>query len=142
MFTYHIRDRDKNHYGEITREQVREHAVKYLKEGWWAQNSEQMFHCILALLASNAFVKVVNVDNNYMLDMASEPYTDGPSFLKVIIDSAYMNTCSSSAIVHTNLSTLDNFMDNLKDSNIKLFHQYVKEMLRSWMLQEKLQMIC
>jgi hypothetical protein len=131
MLTYRIGDRSKNlcdHYGEISREQIRDRAIEYLEEqGRRAQNSEQMFHCISASLTSDVFAKVVNADHNYTLDVAGELLTDGPSLLKVVVDSAYTNTRSSSAIVRTNLSNLDRYMESLKDSNIELFHYHVKE---------------
>jgi hypothetical protein len=78
-------------------------------------------------LTSNVFTKVVNVDHNYTLDVAGESITNGPSLLKVVIDLAYMNTCSSSTIVCMNLLNLDRLMEDFKDSNIKLSHYYVKE---------------
>ena len=135
MLTYHIGDHVGdhpknlcNHYGEISREQIRDCTIEYLKEqGRSAQNSEQMFHCISASLTSDDFTKVVDADHNYMFDVASELITNGPSLLKVVIDSAYTNTHSSSAIVCKNLSNLDRFMEDLKDSNIELFHYHVKE---------------
>ena len=86
-----------------------------------------MFHCLSSSLTADAYAKVVTEDHQYTHQVDNYPVHDGPCFLKVIVDSAYINTRSSSAVIRTNLSNLDKYMESVKDSNIETFNHYVKE---------------
>ena len=66
-----------------------------------------------------------------MIVIGHETIIDGPYFLKSLIDVAYTNTRSSSAIIRGILASLDDYLKPLKDSNIETFNQYVKHNLKN-----------
>ena len=65
-----------------------------------------------------------------MIVVGNETIADGPCFLKAVIDAAYTNTRSSSAVIRAMLASLDDYMKTLKDSNIETFNQHVKDNLK------------
>ena len=126
MLTYHdmlLTD----HYGEITHMEVKEKAVIYLTtSNRTAQNSNQLFHCISHSLMAEAYNKVANKSEHYVLTIDGEQINDGPCFLKAVVDSAFTNTRSSSAIIRTNLTSLNRHMDVLEQNDIMKFNDYIK----------------
>jgi len=125
MFT--INGEQKNlceHYGEISRQEVRTAATTYLAANDRnAQNSDQIFNCLCQSLTPEAYSKVANEKQTYTIRVRNEDIYDGVCFLKAIIDIVYTNTHSSAAVI----SSLDTYMATLKDSNIVAFHHYVKD---------------
>ena len=66
----------------------------------------------------------------YLIAVGDETVADGPCFLKAVINAAYTNTRSSSALIRAMLASLEDYMKTLKDSNIETFNQHVKDNLK------------
>ena len=78
-------------------------------------------------LTPDTYAKVVHEDTQYLIEVGDEIIADDPCLLKVVINAAYTNTRSSSAVIRAMLASLDDHMKPLKDSNIKTFNQHVKD---------------
>jgi len=81
-------------------------------------------------LTPDAYAKVFNKDMQFLIEVSDKTITDGPCFLKAVIDAAYTNTRSSSVVIRAMLTSLDDYMKTLKDSNIETFNQHVKDNLK------------
>ena len=99
-----------------------------------SQNSEQLFCCMSNSLTPDAYAKVFNKDMQFLIEVSDKTITDGPCFLKAVIDAAYTNTRSSSVVIRAMLTSLDDYMKTLKDSNIETFNQHVKNNLKKLVL--------
>jgi hypothetical protein len=122
------------HYGEITRSQVRQHALTYLGTGnRHDQNSDMMFNCLRKSVTKEVLDTVFTEPERYTFTVPGdpEPLEDGPSFLKAIIDHTYTNTLANTAKARENLVSLREYMEALPDSNITEFNKYVKKQMET-----------
>jgi hypothetical protein len=110
-------------YGILTIENVQAHSNTYLAlQGRSAQNNMQLYNCLVHSLTETGQNKIMH---------ETDKFTDangricGVCYLKVIIDSARVETNATTAHIRTNLSHLDSQMYN-KDYNIIEFNNYVK----------------
>jgi hypothetical protein len=106
------------------------------------QNSAMMFQCINASISTEVLAKVSTNPTRYCIQLPAVPaqgnqpavpaeeVEDGPCFLKAIIDDTYANTATNVALAHRNLANLQEYVKNVPEYNIIMFHQYVKEQLQ------------
>jgi hypothetical protein len=97
------------HYGEIT----------------------MIYNCLRKSISDAVFAKVSKETNKYRYSVNGEYIFDGPSYLMTIIELTYTNTKANITAARDNLSSLNEFMDTLPDSNIDTFNDYVKEQLET-----------
>ena len=122
------------HYGEITRDQVRQHSLTYLGTGnHQDQNSDMLYNCLRKSVAREVLDTVFTEPERYTFSVPgdSEPLEDGPSFLKAIINHTYTNTLANTAKARENLVSLREFMEALPDSNITEFNKHVKRQMET-----------
>jgi hypothetical protein len=122
------------HYGEVTRSQVRQHALTYLGTGnRHDQNSDMMFNCLRKSVTKEVLDTVFTEPDRYTFTVPGdpEPLEDGPSFLKAIIDHTYTNTLANTTMARENLVSLREYMEALPDSNITEFNKYVKKQMET-----------
>jgi hypothetical protein len=115
------------HYGQVTREQVRQHVEGYMMlQDRRAQQSGMLFLFITNSLDQDA----LNI-----MDIDKAPYTinnmpDGVCFLKEIITKAYVDTNATVDTIRKAISRLDDKIKELK-FDIKVFNAYVKGQVNS-----------
>ena len=109
-------------YGELTVTDVRNHAITYMgNQVRAAQNSQQMYECIMNSLTEAGKNKILNESSEYTV--ANE--FSGTLLFKLLMKKTVIDTRATSSAYRTNLSSLDSYMATV-DSDIELFNQYVK----------------
>ena len=116
-------------HGRITLANIRISAAVYMGQpARDAQNSCQMYNCIINSLSEEALRKVYNESPDYTFNEVP----DGPCFLKVLLRTSMVDNQSTDSYLRSCLSSLDKYMTKC-DSNIRLFNQYVKDQRSSLM---------
>ena len=124
-----------DHYGEITKVQLQNHANIYQAAGdRQAQSSSQLFQCLMASLTPELTAKVVNESATYMMMVPDGEGNqveegDGPLLLYTIIKLASTSAYATSASIRSKLSALDQHLMTVKDFNLVEFHLYVKDLM-------------
>jgi hypothetical protein len=90
-----------------------------------------MYNCLRKSISDAVFAKVSKETNKYRYSVNGEYIFDGPSYLMTIIELTYTNTKANITAARDNLSSLNEFLDTLPDSNIDTFNDYVKEQLET-----------
>ena len=109
-------------YGALTLEDVQAHATSYIgQENRNAQNSFQIYNCLISSLSDAGKAKVVLESNRYSINGVP----DGPLLLKIIIQLSHIDTRATVTVIRTRLSSLDTKISQLQD-NITEFNEYVK----------------
>ena len=112
-------------YGQISIEQVKQHASTYMHEhNRAAQDTAMMFHCLMNSLTQEGASKIAIWEAEY----TQSNLGNGPSLLKVIIRESDMNTNATERHIRLKLSTLDLHIASI-DHDICKFNIYVKELV-------------
>ena len=112
-------------YGQVTLKQVQEHAATYIgTHTRAAQDSLQLYYCIMASLTKEAQDKVRLSSKDYTIN----GFFSGPCALKVIIREAHIDTKATTNHIRTSLNNLDKYIVTI-DSDIEKFNHYVKVQL-------------
>ena len=112
-------------YGKISFAQVQAHVGTYIdEEGRDAQNSFMLFNCLWSSLSVSAKRKLNLQRDKFQCNGTGI----GALLLKVIIQTAYIDTRATTMQLRTNLSSLDTYMTAIK-SDITVFNDYVRENL-------------
>ena len=115
-----------SNYGVITLEQVIAHAQTYVHSPTRdAQDSTQLYHCLMASLSSSGRAKISIWSTQYTVN----GYPAGVPLLKVILREADVDTQATAAYIRQQLASLDDYMRQV-DSDIKKFNVHVKSLLR------------
>ena len=118
-------------YGDITREEVRlaSTAIQAANDRR-TQDSDMLFRCLSASIVATVHTKVAADPERYTFIIGGEAVLDGICYLKAIIDASYTHSLSNTAMARADLSSLDNYMESLKDSNVTDFVKYTKSKLQ------------
>jgi hypothetical protein len=109
-------------YGQLSIEQVRAHVATYSGTPTRAaQNSRQLFLCIMATLTEEAKAHMILFKEQYMVNEVPS----GMLLLKLVISESYIDTNATTKLLRERLSNLDKAMATLK-SDINQFNSYVK----------------
>jgi len=115
------------HFAELSIQQVREAAQRIQDEGQRkAQNSRMMFYCIVASITQEVMDKVVLKKNLYTLQAREKPIEDGICFLKVIIDSYYANTRTTTTEIRKQLANLPYYMQTIARGDVTKLCQHAR----------------
>ena len=124
ILTVPVNGRDRNlltEHGTMTSEQLRAHVLTYAaNETRQAQNAYMMYHCIMNSLTEAGHNKVLNQQDEYMVN----GIPNGPLLFKLLMKKALIDTRATLTHIRTNLSNLDSYIVSI-NSNIELFNQYV-----------------
>ena len=112
-------------YGSVTLEQVQAHAITYLHgNNRAAQDSMQMYLCILNSLTKTAQASIALLKHEYTLGDA-DPQVSGPCLLKVIIRKSHVDTNATTSHILNKLAHIDKIVRDSK-SNITLVNERVQ----------------
>ena len=115
------------HYAELSIAQVREAAQQIQDEGQRkAQNSRMMFYCFVASITQEVLDKVILKKNLYTLQARGKSVQDGICFLKVIIDSYYANTRTTTVEIRKQLANLPSYMQNVARGDVTRLCQHAR----------------
>ena len=104
-------------------ELIQEDAAIYIDtESRRAQNSNQMYVCIMGSLTDAGRAKLLTRTNLYTRNNVSS----GPLLFKVLMMMATVDTVATISHIRLSLSNLDNYMTTVKD-DIEKFNQYVRQ---------------
>ena len=118
-------------YGDITREEVRLAAAAIqAANDRRTQDSDMLFRCLSASIKDTVHTAVAADAGRYTFIIGGESVLDGICYLKAIIDANYTYSLSNTAMARADLSSLDSYMESLKDSNITQFVNYTKSKLQ------------
>ena len=110
------------HYGVLTFEAIRQHALTYLGTATrHAQNSMMMFTCLRDSLTEEARQRVSLESIKYRIN----GFADGLLYFKVIVGIAHLDTRATVTVIRTRLSSLDTKISDVQDNVIEL-NEYVK----------------
>jgi hypothetical protein len=116
-----------HNYGRLTLQQVRDHATTYIdQEVRMAQDSAQLYHCLMNSLTKEARAKVMIWRRDYTI----LGFTSGPALLKVIIRESHVDTRSTILHVREKLSSLDSYISTIS-YDITKFNSYIKDLVDS-----------
>jgi hypothetical protein len=112
-------------YGQITLNQVLEHVNSYINlQDRDVQNSFILYNCLWNSLTVSAKKKINLQRNKFIVNGTGV----GSLLLKVIIQTAYVDTRSTTMQLRTNLASLDDYIHDIK-SDIDVFNDYVRSNL-------------
>ena len=112
---------------ELSIAQVREAAQQIQDEGQRkAQNSRMMFYCFVASITQEVMDKVILKKNLYTLQARGKSVQDGICFLKVIIDSYYANTRTTTVEIRKQLANLPAYMQNVARGDVTKLCQHAR----------------
>ena len=115
------------HYAELSILQVREAAQQIQDEGQRrAQNSRMMFYCFISSITQEVMDKVILKKNLYTLQARGKSVQDGICFLKVIIDSYYANTRTTTIEIRKQLANLPAYMQNVARGDVTRLCQHAR----------------
>ena len=115
------------HYAELSIAQVREAAQQIQDEGQRkAQNSRMMFYCFVASITQEVMDKVILKKNLNNLQARGKSVQDGICFLKVIIDSYYANTRTTTVEIRKQLANLPAYMQNVARGDVTKLCQHAR----------------
>ena len=120
-------------YGRVSLQDVRAHSATWagVADQRNDQNSAMMYQCISASLSNNAQIKVLNVENEYIVNNVR----DGPMFFRVLIGKCYVDTTGTIEQLQQSLRNLPSFMTSV-NSNISEFNQHVEDIVMSLMARD------
>jgi len=114
-----------HNYGQLTLNQVWAHAKTYIdQEEQAAQDTAQLYHCLMNSLTKEAKAKVMIWRQEYII--ANLP--SGMALLKVIICESHVNTCSMVLHVQEKCSSPDTYIASIS-YDIGKFNAYEKTWL-------------
>lgn len=109
-------------YGQISFEQVHDHVMSYNNlHNRAAQDSHQLFLCLMATLTEEAKVHMTTFKRQYTINNVHS----GVALLKLIIAESYVDTNATTRLIRGRLSSLRNYMTEV-NSDIEKFNRYVK----------------
>ena len=114
-------------YGLITLQEVRAHATTYVNlQTRAAQNSMQLYQCIMSSLTKEGKAKVMLNRTEYSIGFQYS----GACLLKVVISLSYIDTNATTTFIRGRLSSLDAYIKSI-GSDVEKFNTYVKNQLDS-----------
>ncbi len=112
-------------YGVITLENVIEHAETYIdQETRQAQNSAQLYKCIMDSLTNEGRSKIMLFSDDYTV----EGIKSGAALLRVVIRESHIDTNATVRSIREQLSSLDIYMQSVS-SDIEKFNLHVRSLL-------------
>ena len=109
-------------YGRVSLQQVRDHVATYIgNQDREVQNSFILYNCLWNSITALAKRKVNLLRDKFTVDGVGV----GSLLLKVIIQTAYVDTRSTTMQLRSNLASLNAYMSEVK-SNIDIFNDYVR----------------
>ena len=106
-------------YGVLTLQQIQTNAAQYIDDHTRkAQNSYQMYVCIMSSLTDDGRAKLLTRAELYTRNQVSS----GPLLFKVLMMMASVDTVATISHIRLSLSNLDTYMTTIKDDN-----QYVRQ---------------
>ena len=110
-------------YGQLSLAQVMAHAATYVAgQTRAAQDSMQLYHCIIESLTKEALDKVMLFANQF----TTQGFPSGTGLLRVVIRESGLDTLATTAFIRARLSSLDNYMTTVQ-SDIPKFNLYVQK---------------
>jgi hypothetical protein len=116
-----------SHFAEITFEQVKTAAQENQKEAQQkAQNSRMTFYCITASIALHVMDKIILKAPQYTLQIRGKQIQDGVLLLKVLIDSYYASTRTTTINLRRQLSNLPYYMKHIAKGDVSKLCQHTR----------------
>ena len=111
-------------YVVISNERITEHEVTYINEGnRAAQDNIMLYNCLMNSLSMTGMAKLNMHDSQYIL--GDSPSEAGLSLLKVLIRESHLDSNTTSTMIRTKLSNLDDYLDEV-NNDIGEFNHYVQ----------------
>ncbi len=124
-----------SHYGQISLQQIRDHATIYANaQTWAAQNNLMMYTCLAASIAPETKAKAMI----YHLDYHIGQNPIAAAFLKILIQEAHVDTRTTVMHIRAKLSALVSYILTI-GCDISKFNAYVKDLIDSLIVGGKLQ---
>jgi len=120
-----------SHFAEITLEQVKTAPKENQKEAQQkaqqkAQNSRMIFYCITASITPQVMDKIILKAPQYTLQIRGKQIQDGVLLLKVLIDSYYASTSTTTINLRRQLSNLLHYMKHIAKGNVSKLCQHTR----------------
>jgi len=116
-----------SHFAEITMEQVKTAAKEIQTEAQRkAQNSRMIFYCITASITPQVMDKITLKASQYTLEIRGKQVQDGILLLKVLIDSYYSSTRTTTINLRRQLSNLPYYMKNIAKADVSKLCQHTR----------------
>jgi len=119
-------------YGRLSMNNVRQHA-----SATWAYRSNKMFQSSMFLyfflegsIEDGFMDKISKNREQYRIRNpanAIEWYEDGVCFLKIIIQTAYVDTRATTSLIRDNLRELSTYLSTIENHDVQKFNVYVTE---------------
>ena len=111
-------------HGTLSVEEVRTEVLTYVDtESRRAQNSYQMYACIMASLTDEGRTKILTEAERYTTNQIKS----GPLLFKVLMTKAAVDTRATVLHIRTALFNLDSYMSMVK-GDVNKFNQYVRQL--------------
>ncbi len=116
-----------SHFAEITFEQVKSAAQENQQEAQRkAQNSRMIFYCITASIAPHVMDKIILKAPQYTLQIRGKQIQDGVLLLKLLIDSYYASTRTTTINLRRQLSNLPYYMKHVAKGDVSKLCQHTR----------------
>jgi len=111
-------------HGTLSVDEVREEVETYIDtETRRAQNSYQMYACIMSSLTDEGRIKILTEAGKYTVNQIKS----GPLLFKILMTKAAVDTRATVLHIRTALSNLDSYMAMIK-GDVNKFNQYVRQL--------------
>jgi hypothetical protein len=116
-----------SHFAEITMEQINAAVTEIQTEAQRrAQNSRMIFYCITASITPQVMDKIILKASQYTLEIRGKQVQDGILLLKVLIDSYYASTRTTTINLRRQLSNLPYYMKNIAKGDVSKLCQHTR----------------
>ncbi|KAL7562143.1 hypothetical protein ACA910_016701 [Epithemia clementina (nom. ined.)] len=113
-------------YGQVTNAQVRTHAATYVgTQTRNAQNSDMLYHCLMASLTSAFKGQVLLNSHEYTVTANAVTMPDDPTLLKQIVALTYIDTRATASHIRSTLVDMAYQLDTY-GGDITKFNNWVK----------------
>ncbi|KAL7575398.1 hypothetical protein ACA910_007306 [Epithemia clementina (nom. ined.)] len=113
-------------YGQVTQAQVRAHTTTYVGTQMRnAQNSDMLYHFLMALLTSSFKCQVLLHGEDYTVTANAVTVPDGPSLLKLLVSLTYIDTRATASHIRTTLVDMAHQLETY-GGDITKFNNWVK----------------
>ena len=119
-------------HGRVSLEDVLDFSATYIdQESCQVQNNYQLYLCLCKSIDEETKKGMANEGHTYMIAAGNHIYPCGPTYLKLLLSKAEVDTRATASHIHRNLAHLPTYMHQIAKENVTDFNKYVCDNIAS-----------